>query len=110
MQIQNISSINYYNKAQSPNFKSWTREVLHKNSDPYGFTKLIKHRNDTWLFRDCLDWKRFGNFLIEKYKDIPKVYEVECSKFCDGYAEFGDLYTGKTIEEAIEKWNTEAKA
>ena len=44
------------------------------------------------------------------YKDIPKVYEVECSKFCDGYAEFGDLYTGKTIEEAVKKWNTEAKA
>jgi exopolyphosphatase/guanosine-5'-triphosphate,3'-diphosphate pyrophosphatase len=50
------------------------------------------------------------SMLKMSYKDIPKVYEVECSKFCDGYAEFGDLYAGKTIEEAIEKWNTEAKA
>lgn len=56
--------------------------------------------------------KLFGRWSLIKmsYKDIPKIYEVECSKFCDGYAEFGDLYAGKTIEEAVEKWNTEAKA
>ena len=95
MQIQNISSINYYNKAQSPNFKSWTREVLHKNSDPYGFTKLIKHRNDTWLFRDCLDWKRFDNFLIEKYKDIPKVnvYNYACSNGSEAYTFIMEMFS-----------------
>jgi chemotaxis methyl-accepting protein methylase len=95
MQIQNISSINYYNKAQSPNFKSWTREVLHKNSDPFGFTKLIKHRNDTWLFRDCLDWKRFGNFLVEKYKYIPKVnvYNYACSNGSEAYTFIMEMFS-----------------
>ena len=95
MQIQNISSTNYYNKTQSPNFKSWTREVLHKNSDPYGFVKLVKHRNDTWLFRECLDWKRFGNFLVEKYKDIPKVnvFNYACSNGSEAYTFLMEIFS-----------------
>ena len=95
MQIQNIPSISYYSKAQSPSFKSWTREVMHKTSDPYALTKLVKHRNDTWLFRDCLDWKRFGNFLVEKYKDLPKinVFNYACSNGSEAYTFIMEMFS-----------------
>lgn len=56
--------------------------------------------------------KLFGSWSLIKmrYKEIPVIYSAECSEFCDGYAEFGAEYVGKTIEEAIEKWNDNAKA
>ena len=102
MQIQNISSINYYNKAQNPNFKSWTREVMHKTSDPNALTTLVKHRNDTWLFRDCLDWKRFGNFIVEKFKDIPKinVFNYACSNGSEAYTFIMEMFSHHDYDTA----------
>ena len=45
-----------------------------------------------------------------RYKEIPVLYSAECSEFCEGFAEFGELYDGITKEEAIEKWNNNVKA
>lgn len=56
--------------------------------------------------------KLFGRWSLIKmrYKEIPVLYSAECSEFCEGFAEFGGLYDGITKEEAIEKWNNNAKA
>ena len=101
MQIQNIQTISYCNSANSPNFKSWTREVLHKNSDQ--FVKLVKHRNDTWLFRDCLDWKRFGKFIVDKYKDVPKVKVINyaCSNGSEAYTFLMEMFCHQDFDTAM---------
>lgn len=102
MQIQNISSINYYNKTQNPNFKSWRREVLHECSNPKTLTKLVKHRNDTWFFRDCLNWEQFGKFLVEKYKNIPKVnvFNYACSNGSEAYSFIMELFSNNDYDIA----------
>jgi len=101
MQIQNIQTISYCNSANSPNFKSWTREVLHKNSDQ--FVKRVKHRNDTWLFRDCLDWKRFGKFIVDKYKDVPKVNVINyaCSNGSEAYTFLMEMFCHNDFDTAM---------
>lgn len=103
MQIQNIQTISYCNQSKVPSFKSWTREVLHKNSDPCGFFKLVKHRNDTWLFRECLDWKRFGKFIAEKYKDLPKVnvYNYACSNGSEAYTFLMEMLSSHGYDTAM---------
>lgn len=103
MQVQNITSINSFNKAQSPNFKSWTREVLLKPSDPNALTTLVKHRNDTWLFRSCLDWRRFGKFIAEKYKNLQKVnvYNYACSNGSEAYTFLMELSSNQSYETAM---------
>lgn len=55
--------------------------------------------------------KLFGRWSLIKmrYKEIPVTYSAECSEFCEGFAEFGDLYGAPTKEEAIQKWNNCAK-
>lgn len=34
----------------------------------------ILYKNNTWFFRNDLNWDKFSNLLIEKYKDTPKVH------------------------------------
>lgn len=54
--------------------------------------------------------KLFGRWsLIKmKYKEIPVKYNVECAAWCDGFAEFGDVYIESTKEAAINEWNKKA--
>ena len=56
--------------------------------------------------------KLFGRWSLIKmrYKEIPVNFTAECSEFCEGFAEFGSFYGGTTKEEAIAKWNNDAKA
>lgn len=54
--------------------------------------------------------KLFGRWSLIKmrYREIPVRYNVECSEYCDGFCDFGDVYFGDTAEEAIEAWNRRA--
>ena len=102
MQVQNIYSTNYYNKTQNPNFKGWRREVLYKTKKQNALTALVKHRNDTWIFRDCLDWERFGKFLVEKYKNIPKVnvFNYACSNGSEAYSFIMEMFSSHDFDIA----------
>lgn len=102
MQIQNIQNTSYYQKTQNPSFKSWTREVLMNPKNPDALTTLVKHRNDTWLYRDCVDWNRLCNFLIEKYKSIPKVnvYNYACSNGSEAYTFIMELFSNHDFATA----------
>ena len=51
--------------------------------------------------------KLFGKWTLikERYREVPAFYIVECSKFCDGFADAEDFYIGTTVTNAVRKWN-----
>ncbi|MBE7710656.1 MAG: hypothetical protein E7Z92_00805 [Cyanobacteria bacterium SIG31] len=74
MQVHSINK--GYNSK--PNFKSWSREVTTRS---FLGDKIIKHRNDSWFFRDAEFWPIFTEYLVERFKNVPKVnvYSYGCS-------------------------------
>ena len=75
MYIQPIQTNKY--KTNNITFNKWRREVLVEHS------KKIQHRNDTWFFRDSEFWAKLNHYLVQKYKDTPKV-NVYCYGCSDG--------------------------
>ncbi len=77
MRIQSGTIIPNYNSQ--PTFKSWSRDVISINKKT--FTKDIVHRNDTSFFRDGKFWAQFMSFLVDRFKNVPKVniYSYGCS-------------------------------
>lgn len=73
MHITPVLTLNY---NSGPAFHSNTRVVR----DMQG---KILYRNTTNFFRDDLDWKKFLDFIKEKYKNTPKV-NVICHACSDG--------------------------
>ena len=65
-----------FNPAYSykPGFTSNTRTVRNKSGQ-------LLYRNTTNFFRSDLNWKEFGNFIKEKYKNVDKVniFNYACS-------------------------------
>lgn len=84
MRINNIQNNQY-----SPKFGFWERTVVEKKMTANGFhiDNAIKHCNNTWLCREPNNyrgenyWIRLANYIIEKYKNVPKVnvYSLGCS-------------------------------
>lgn len=72
-----ITPLNNTNK--NCNFKNWNREVYAKSLNLK--SKQLLYRNDTSFFRDRDYWPKLLNYLIEKFKNIPKVnvYNFGCS-------------------------------
>ena len=90
MRIQRVQNNYSANKSISPAFGSWTREVV-KEGKP-NVDLLIKdviHRNNTCLCREPITilgpikhyWENFRDYIVEKYKNVPKVnvYSFGCS-------------------------------
>lgn len=71
-----ISPINTNQQAYKPNFQSNTRVCRNKYGE-------LLYRNITNFFRNDLDWEKFGDFLINKYKDTDKV-NIYCYGCSDG--------------------------
>lgn len=65
-----------YNPKLNPNFCSNSREMYDKEG-------CLMYRNTTVFFRPDLDWNKFGDYLVEKYKDADKV-NVVCYACSDG--------------------------
>lgn len=44
--------------------------------------------NTTYFFRDDINWERFGDFLIKRYKDVKKVhvYDYACSEGAETFS------------------------
>ena len=78
MQVYSIN--NGYNSK--PNFKSWSREVTKKTFIGKVLQyEVIKHRNDSWFFRNADIWPTLTEYLIERFKNVTKVnvYSYGCS-------------------------------
>lgn len=80
MKISNCTNINFKQKF-APNFTSNMRIV----NDATG--KLL-YRNTSYFFRDELNWDRFVDILIDKYKDAEKVhiYNYACSEGAEPFS------------------------
>lgn len=74
MQITPIQNTN--NHIYKPTFQSNVRVVRNKSG------KMI-YRNTTKFFRGDLDWEAFGKYILNKYKNTPKV-NVYCYGCSDG--------------------------
>lgn len=77
MQVTKIQNTTY-----KPVFHSWEREV----KDP--ITKELKHRNDTYFYRDGSKyWNDLTNFIVDKYANANKVnvYSYGCSNGSEPY-------------------------
>lgn len=73
MKILNQPQINY--RQSQPVFTSNARHVLDESGQ-------LLYRNSTAFFREDLNWGKFADTLIEKYKDVDKVhiYNYACSE------------------------------
>ena len=82
MKLQSVQN-NLYNNTLS--FKSWDREVYKPAKN--GYISDLHHRNDTRFFRDSEFWAQFSHFLVNTYKDTPKVnvYSYGCSDGSEPY-------------------------
>lgn len=95
------ASNNNYNK---PSFQSWRREV-YKTSKNYGdIVKILQHRNDTWFCRDNFCNGKIYEYIMKKFKDIPKIntYFWGCSNGSEVYTflnEFFSKYGSKTADK-----------
>lgn len=89
---------NKLNKSDSFEFTSNLREVKDDNGN-------VIHRNSTWFFRDDLKWNEFGDYLVEKYKDTPKVnvYCYACSDGSEPYS-LAMLLISKLGEQGAKKF------
>lgn len=82
MKLQSIHN-NLYQRNLS--FQSWHREVYNHAKNEYIVD--LHHRNDTEFFRDSEFWAQFSYFLVNTYKDTPKVnvYSYGCSDGSEPY-------------------------
>lgn len=80
MQIQKIDNYN-----RNVNFKAWIRRVDKINNCGQ---KVLSHCNTTCFFRPDFGWEKATKFIIEKYKDLPKVnvYNYGCSNGSEIYS------------------------
>ena len=96
MHINSVANNSYNTK-----FGNWSREVyLRKDNGQITaiekkdgnnnrlFPGELIHRNDTCLYRDGAYWKFFTNFLIDHFKDTPKV-----NLYCYGCSNGSEPYT-----------------
>lgn len=74
MRVMNQPQINY-RSTYSPNFKA------NANRGSFGF-------NTTYFFRDGIIWDKFGDFLINKYKNADNVhiYNYACSEGAEPFS------------------------
>lgn len=77
MKIQNQTN---YAKTNQINFKSNLRTIRDE-------TGRIIYRNTSSFFRDDINWSKFTDFIIEKYKDAKKV-NVHCFACSEGAEPF----------------------
>lgn len=87
--------VNNYEKKPNPSFGYWHRSVYRENLKTA--TKEFMHNNDTSFVRhlsgkkkvcsDAQSWLKLVDFLIEKYKNVPKVnvYNYACSDCSEAY-------------------------
>lgn len=56
-------------------------------NDKIDYKLVLKHRNDTYLYRDNAFWRNLTNFLVDKYKDVQKVnvFDYACSNGSEAY-------------------------
>lgn len=64
------------NNSYSPNFTANSRSVR----DAIG---NVLYLNNSWFFRDDLNWHKFADMLIDKYKDVDKV-KIKCAACSEG--------------------------
>lgn len=96
--------INYYNNFShqhiksfnNPTFSSWKRTVFKsgiKHDPAIKSIMTVKYCNDTCFYRKDLNWQELVKFLINKYKDIPKVniYNYACSNGSETYTLLSEL-------------------
>ena len=78
MKISQIQSTEYKTKPLS--FKTNRRTITDKDG------KML-YRTTTYFFRGGLDWTRFTNYIVNKYKNIPKINIVDhiCSNGPEAY-------------------------
>ena len=82
MRIISIQNNQY--RQNSKAFGSFHRDVVSK---PLFCKEKLLYRNDTSFFRDCDFWPKLSDYLIKKYKDVPKVnvYSYGCSEGSEPY-------------------------
>ncbi|GEM_PF-2049532 len=83
MRVNSINNQQYTNPA----FGSFYRNVYLPTEG--GLTQKVLHRNNTWLFRPSTEyWSALTFFLIDKYKNVPKVniYDYACSSGHEAYS------------------------
>ena len=76
------------NNTCSPKFGMWLHDVYNKKNNGSKSDGSVKHRNDTWLYRDGAYWKFFTDFISERFKDTPKV-----NTYCYGCSNGSEPYT-----------------
>ena len=82
MRIDGIQPYTY----TRPAFGSFFRSVSTSDNP---LTQQVLHRNNTWFFRPNPQyWHIITNFIIEKYKNVPKVnvYNYGCSNGIEPYS------------------------
>ena len=100
MQVLSIQN-NYNNKYSNPTFNSWIRRVEKVKENG---TRVLTHCNTTGFFRADFGWKNGVDYLVEKYKNIPKVnvYNYGCSNGSEVYSLLMRLksnYNNETFEK-----------
>lgn len=100
MQVLNIQN-NYNNKYSYPTFGNWIRRVEKVKENG---TRVLSHYNTTSFFRADFGWKNGVDYLVEKYKNIPKanVYCYGCSNGSEVYSLLMRLksnYDNETFEK-----------
>lgn len=85
MRINSIQN-NYNNIAH----KSFSRTVYSNVADG-----IVKHKNNTMLYRNDMDWQSLIKFLAEKYKNVDKVhiFDYACSNGSEAYTILMNLFT-----------------
>lgn len=84
-------------KYKQPVFKEYIRGV---------FEGKFFYKNDTWFYRNGAFWPKLVSFLIDKFKDVPKV-NVYCYGCSDGSEPFTFLiqllsdFDGKYAEKFL---------
>lgn len=81
-----ISAVNNF---YSPCFTSVQRDVYANDG------KTIKHRNNTYFFRNDINWDRLRNYITNKYSNTSKVntYCYACSDGSEPYSLIMELFT-----------------
>jgi len=96
----------YKTQQSNPNqktFKAWNRTVYKFAKD--NFTEELKHRNDTYFFRDGAFWNNLSCFLLNKYHNTPKVnvYNYACSDGSEPYTFLMSMISNYGVE-SVEKF------
>lgn len=86
-----LSPITYYNTS----FTSVFRKVYEPDTKQNYGVQQLKHRNNTFFYRNDIQWNRLMSFLDEKYRNVPKVntYCYACSDGSEPYSLIIDLFS-----------------